>query len=388
MQFGFRLITTVILLIITVTSATAKPIPAVNSGDQNITDLSNRLNSLISYWDRFQIGGELTFKAGSRYQQARRNLEQLNFTQQLDLYFNAMIDSQLGTAIKLTHYGCWGEYSNTPMNSSLQLDEAYLSWNAPSFLAYLGRFHFSLNQLGLVSDFTTNAAEGAAFQRVYRNFHVIGLYSRVYTLREATTGNVASAEDYWAARWGWSNRNHVVGLNLVPDGIAGETDFSIDWSTAWSDGKLAIEAAWHSFDSAGAQLSVTRVPGILASFSKVYGHTGYFQIKAGYFAPDFQPQYSSLAHISGDNREWFIPNSRGIEALVTKEIKPGWNWENRLIVFQPVNEYGSPKLNYRFATTVIRNFSPVNQLQLGIDRKSDYAGVDGSQLVVSWNLRF
>jgi hypothetical protein len=388
MQFGFRLITIVILLILTITPATANPIHSVNSSDQKLTDLSNRLNSLVTNWNRFHIGGALTLKTSSLYQQSQRNLAQLNFTQQLDLYFNAMVDSQLGTAIKLIHYGDWGEYSNYPMNSPLRLDEAYLRWNYPTFLAYLGRFHFSLTQLGLISDFTTIAAEGATFQKVYRNFHIIGLYSRVYTILQGATDTVESAEDYWAARWGWSNRNNVLGLNLVPDGITGETSFSIDWSTAWSNAKFAVEAAWRSFDSSDTQLTVTRAPGVLVSLSKVCGDTDYLQIKAGYFTPDFIPHYSSLAHISGDNREWFIPNSQGVEVLAKKQFKPGWNWENRLLVFQPVIEYGSSKLNYRFASTIIRDFSPINQLKLGIDHKEDYAGVDRSQLVVSWNLRF
>jgi hypothetical protein len=365
----------------------ANPVRTVGSGEQQLTDLTNRLNSFEASWNRFQIGGNLTLKSSSVYQQAQQNFAQLNFSQQLDLYFNSMIDSRLAAAIKLTHYGGWGQYGNNPMSSPLQLDEAYLRWIRPTFIGYLGRYHFSLSQLGLISDFTTIPIEGATYQKMYRNFHVIGLYSRVYTIIGATSGSVEATEDYWAARIGWANRHQVVGINFVPDGIAGETGFSIDWSTDWANQKLAVEAAWRSFDSTDAQLRVVRAPGILASYGKVIGND-YFQIKAGYFTANFEPQYSSLAHISGDNREWFVPNSQGIEAFWKKQLKPGWNWENRILLFQPVVEYGSANLNYRFASSLVRSLSPVNQLKIGIDLKEDYAGVDSSKIEVLWNLRF
>jgi hypothetical protein len=388
MKISFQFIFIFMLLILIVQPANAQPAKSVNPSEQKLTDLSNRLNSFETNWNRFQIGGELTLESSTLYQQTQQNLDQLKFSQQLDLYFNAMIDSQSGASIKLTHYGDWGEYSNYPMSSPLQLDEAFLHWNYPTFIGNLGRFHFSLSQLGLISDFSTIPIEGAIFQKAYRNFHAIGLYSRVYTILGATTGTVDSAKDYWAARLGWSNRNNVFGLNFVPHGIAGETSFSIDWSTDWSNRKLVIEAAWRSFDSSDAQLSVSRAPGILVSYGKVIGNNDYFQIKAGYFSPNFEPQYSSLAHISGDKREWFVPNSQGIELFLKKQFKPGWNWENRLLLFQPVVEYGSPNLNSRFTSTVIRDLSPINHLKLGIDLKKDYAGVDSNQIVVSWDLRF
>jgi hypothetical protein len=388
MKFNHLFIFILMLLAFAVQSAGAQPVKPLSPSEQSITDLSNRLHSFETNWNRFQIGGELTLESNTLYQQTEQNFDQSNFTQQLDLYFNARIDNHLGTAIKLTHYGDWGEYSNYPMSSPLQLDEAFLRWNYPTFIGYLGRFHFSLSQLGLISDFSTIPIEGATFQKGYKNFHVIGIYSRVYTILGMTPTEVDSAEDYWAARLGWSNRNNVFGLNVVPDGIAGETSFSIDWSTDWSNQKLAIEAAWRSFDSSDSQLSVSRAPGILISYGRIIGNNDYFQMKAGYFSKNFEPQYSSLAHISGNKREWFVPNSQGIELFFKKQFRPGWNWENRMLLFQPVAEYGSSNINYRFTSTVIRNFSPINQLKLGIDLKEDYAGVDSNQIVVSWNLRF
>jgi hypothetical protein len=388
MKTSYPLLSVVMLLILTLQPANANPIQSVSPNDQKITDLSNRLNSFETNWNRFQIGGDLTLKSSTHYQQTQAKLEQLHFDQQLDLYFNTSIDRYLGTSVKLTHYGGWGQYSNYPMSSPLQLDEAYLHWNQPTLTGNLGRFHFSLSQLGLISDFTTIPIEGATFQKAFGNFQAIVLYSRVYTTLGATTGAVDSAEDYWAARLGWSNRNQVFGINLAPNGIMEETSFSIDWSLDWACQKLAVEAAWRSFDSNDPLLHVTRTPGILISYSKVSGNNDYLQIKVGYFAKSFEPQYSSLAHISGNNREWFVPNSQGIELFGKKQLKPGWNWENRILLFQPLVEYGSPSLNYRFTSTVIRDLSPVNHLMLGIDLKEDYAGVDSTQIVVSWNLRF
>jgi hypothetical protein len=384
----YRFLIILISCLLSIYPATANPVQAVNPSGQELSNLTSRLNSFESQWNRFQIGGELNLKSSSFYQSSQQHFGQLNFSQQLDLYFNTMIDSRLTAAIKLTHYGGWGQYGNYPMSSPLQLDEAHLRWNYPTFIGYLGRYHFSLSQLGLISDFATIPIEGATFQKVYKNFQAVALYSRVYTIIGAATGTVEAAEDYWAARLGWSNRNNVIGINLVPDGITGETAFSIDWSTDWSNQKLAVEAAWRSFDSADAQLRVVRAPGILISFGKVIANHDYFQIKAGYFTPGFEPQYSSLAHISGDNREWFVPNSQGIEFFWQKQFKPGWNWENRILLFQPVIEYGSSNLNYRFASTVIRAFSPINYLKFGIDLKEDYAGVDSEQIIVSWNFRF
>jgi hypothetical protein len=383
MKVSSSFITILLFLVSFARMTPAQPVSSEPSGAK-LTN-SNLTDSFNSSWERFHFGGDLTLESKSIYQQTR--LGQLSFNQELQLYINALIDNHLSASIKLDHYGGWGQYSAYPMKSPLQLDEAVLRWNYPTFQSSIGRFHFSPSPLGLISDFTVVPIEGAIIQKSFGNFHAIGLYSRVYTILGADTGTVETADDYWAFRCGWSDRNSVYGFNWAPNGIAGETSFSVDWSYEWPNQKIVVEAAWRSFTAANTQLNVVRAPGLLVSYGKV-SHNSYYQVKAGYFAKNFEPQYSSLAHISGDNREWFVPNSQGIEFFLKNQVKPGWFWENRFLLYQPVVEYGATTLNYRLASAIIKNFTPLNQLKLGCDVKKDYAGVDGTHFHLVWSLRF
>ena len=82
-----------------------------------------------------------------------------------------------------------------------------------------------MGTFGLISDFLTYPVEGLVVQKEYKPFHLIGLYSRINTPYQLESGQIVSGEDYLAARIGWSEAGQVFGVNLVPNGIVGETEF-------------------------------------------------------------------------------------------------------------------------------------------------------------------
>jgi hypothetical protein len=361
--------------------------------DKRLNELSFRLNSFEAYWNRFQIGGDITLKSSSHLESDETKLNAFNFHQQLGLFLDAAIDSNLSFSVKLSHYGGWGQNyqsvssASYPMTTPLQLDEAFLRFEYPKNINYLGRFRFSPTPLGLISDFSVNPIEGIAAQKAFGPYHGILIYSRVNTEYQPGTERIASNEDYWSARFGWSRKNNIFGVNIVPNGISGEQNFSLDWSYEQSNLKIMAEAAWYSFHSAQYPLyEVGWTPGLLFSLSRSFSKDGYYQIKAGYLAKQFFPSYSSLAHSAGDNREWFLPNMQGLEFFIKKQLWPGWSWENRWLFSQPTSQTVSV-IDYRLSSSVRKFFSPINQLQFGIELK-DYQKTQDNRIFLSWNLRF
>ena len=383
----------VILLIL----AVLLPVQAktVISTDKRLNDLSLRFNAFEAYWNRFQMGGTLSVKSTTGFEPETEKLNILNFNQQLQLFYNTFIDQHLGLSVRLSHYGGWGvKYqtnasSSTPMSTPLQLDEAFLRWESSNNLDYLGRFKFSLTPLGLFSDFSVDPVEGVAFQKTFGPYHAVLLYSRVYTEYAQNSGRVASNEDYWSGRIGWSNRATTLGINLVPNGLAGEKEFGFDVSYAKSNRRIVTEFAWYSYNSTDPRFNLYKVgwtPGILTSYSQTISDTASYQIKAGYISEKFIPRYSSLAQDSGVNREWFLPNMKGVELSLKNQLKPGWYWENRCLVSQQITNYTGSTLDYRCSSSFRKLFSPVNQLQFGIELKN--YPVSDNHIFLNWELRF
>jgi hypothetical protein len=383
----------VILLILTVMlPAQAK---AALSTDKRLNDLSLRFNAFESYWNRFQMGGTISVKSTTGWEPETEKLNVLNFNQQLELFFNTFVDQNLGLSVRLSHSGGWGlKYqtsgsSDTPMSTPLQLDEAFLRREAPNNLDFLGRFRFSLTPLGLFSDFSVSPVEGAAFQKIFGSYHAILLYSRIYTEYDQNANRIAANEDYWSGRFGWSNHVTTLGINLVPNGLAGEKEFGFDASYTRSNWRITTELGWYSYNSNDPRFSLYKVgwtPGILTSFSQTLSSTAFYQIKAGYISEKFMPRYSSLAHDSGDNREWFLPNMQGVEFFLKNQLKPGWFWENRCLVSQQITHYTGSDLDYRCSSSLRKLFSPVNQLQFGAEFKN--YPVSDNHIFLNWELRF
>ncbi len=367
--------------------------PGLSTTDRKINELSNRVASLDSTWGRFQIGGGFELDTTSKINESNTTLTAPDFNQQLNIALDAYIDPTLQLSLKVSQLGGWGlKYGNansdtSPMTLPFQVDQAFLKLSNPSSIDYLGRFQFSLGPIGMMSDFYANPVEGIALQKDFKRFHVIGVYTRVNTEYKAGTNQVTNTQDYIAGRIGWSGQNTVTGINIVP-GLSGETDFSIDFAKMQSDSKFATEFGLYSFSSEKfPDYKITNTPGILVSYAKQLNSKNFFQIKAGYLGSKFMPLYSSLAHSSGEKREWFIPNSQGIEFYWIHGMKKGYSLENRMIMLTPVTNYQQSDFNYRWKSSLVKNFSPVNRLETGFDIKS-YPNDVYRQLFVNWILQF
>lgn len=370
---------------------TANPI----NTDRRLTDLSNRFNSLEANWGRFQIGGNFSIKVNSSFEDPveLNHYSTPEFKQELGLFLDALVDKNLMLFLRMSHQGGWGLYyenwnsSNSPIVSPLQIDEAFFKFEYPKSINYFGRFRFSLGPFGVISDFFANPIEGIAMQRTFRKFHIIGLFSRVNTQYLPGTNQIESGEEYLATRVGWSNSSTIIGLNMVPNGVTGEKDFSVDWSYTSPQTKTALELAWYSFNSSQyTDFQADWNPGILISHGIQFKNS-LLQIKIGYFGPKFTPSYSCLAHSSGDNREWFAPNSKGGELLLQTGLGNGLTLDNRLVRVEPVINYNQSKFGYRLLSSITKNFSPVNQIQLGAEVKSTQEK-PSNQVFMRWNVQF
>lgn len=388
------IITGFLLLLIFISALPALGASATKSNDRKLSDLANRFENLEANWGRFQLGGSFNIQPQSNLDSA--SLFKVN--QELNLFLDAFIDQNLLFSLKMAHRGGWGlryqslDSENVPLeppiDSPLQIDEAFLRMEHPRNLNYLGRFRYSFGPFGLISDFFESPAEGLAYQRSFRNYHIAGLYSRVYTQYIPGSDIVEVSEDYLAGRVGWSGKNSIIGLNLVPFGVSGEKNISVDWSTANPDSSFAAEIGWYSFKSDQfPDYVVDWAPGILISYQKHFSRNGIFQIKAGYFAPDFAPSYSSLAHSSGDNREWFLPNSRGIDLLLLSPLPKNYQLANHLIILNPIENYGQPQTGYRLRSSIIKSYSPINQLEFGVDL-NHLAETEENEAFISWTIQF
>lgn len=388
----------VFLLIMAISTAVLAANTSLSpAADRKLADLANRFSSLEASWGRFRLGGNFSLIPYANFTTQQNNLPIIEYTQGIDLFLDALIDDHLQFSLKLSNQRGWGTeylYLGSLNLNPLQIDEAFLRMQYPKTFNYLGRFRFSLGAFGIISDFFTNPIEGVAIQHALGKFQLVAIYNRVSTLYNPASNQVESGTDYLAGRVGWSNRADVIGLNIVPKGLGGEHDFSIDWSRSTANYKIAAELGWYSFDSDEySDLNTPPVPGFIISYSRNLSSrqsrgSNFLQLKAGYFAPGFRPTYSSLVHASGDDREWFQMNSQGIEIY--------WNWhnqlfnnlqvENRLILLTPV-ESQQRMVNYRLRSNINKNITPVNQLQFGIDLKNFNHAFQG-QIFAGWVLRF
>ncbi len=374
--------------------ASAKSSTAGSTTEKKLADLTNRFNSLESSWGRFQIGGNLSLETNT-YLDNLPDRPKFNFEQHLDLFFDAYVQNNLMFSLKTSHDGAWGvnwqslNSPNYPMTTPFQVEEAFVRLEYPSSLNYFGRFRFSFSPVGLISDFFSNPIEGLAIQKSFsEHYHIIGVYSRVNTEYSSGTDQVADSEDYFAARLGWSDQNVIWGINLVPNGITGEKAFSFDAAFTQGDAKLSAEMAWYSFHwDASPDYRVDWTPGFLISYGKSLSKDAYIQMKAAYLASQFMPSYSSLAHRSGTDREWFTPNSKGLELSLQNRLGATYIWENRIIALTPVVNYDQPDLTYHWRSSIIKSFSPVNQLAFGLDVERNYQETL-TQAFLSWNMSF
>jgi hypothetical protein len=171
----------------------------VNEMNSRILELNKRFSSLESTWGRFQMGGNLTLQSDALWKNTPNEMPLPAYNQELELYFDAGIDENFQFSLRLNHTGGWGfnylsmDSGVYPMNSPLQVTEAFLRYEKNGNYDYLGRFRFTLGPLGLINDFIVNPVEGFALQHKIGPFYLSGLYSRVNTQYKANTNQVDSS---------------------------------------------------------------------------------------------------------------------------------------------------------------------------------------------------
>jgi hypothetical protein len=383
-----KIILLVSLVFLMTIPAFAAKTTGLSKTDLKLTELSNRVSSFEANWSRFQLGGSFSLVPYTLHEQGQPSI--VAFSQEIELLLNAFIDQNIQFSLKLNNQKPWGflnQYFGPTLMNPLQVDEAFLKLQYPKTFNYLGRFRFSLGEFGIISDFYADPVEGIAIQHAFGSFHLVGIYKRVNTIYNYNTGQVENGEDYLAGRIGWSNKFSVCGINFVPKGIGGERDLSMDWSRSAADYKIAAEFGWHF--SPSDELPEP-VPGFIVSYGRRISPDNYFQLKAGYFDPKFDPEYSSLDYSPDyqNDREWFFPNSKGFELYWLYQPFHGFQYqiENRLIVLAPVNASESI-FNYRLHSSFVKNISPINQIFAGVDMQNRFNS-QITQVFTGWTLRF
>lgn len=354
--------------------------------------LNERLSSLEASWSKFRIGGNLSLEATA----FRTNGEftQPGFEQDLLLFMDTRLHEHYSYSLKLSHQGGWGSNyqnlgsSNYPMSSPFQLEESVLRVEFPNSLNYLGKFSFSPTPLGLISDFRQNKIEGLVLQKTWKKYHAIGVYSRVSSNYTANTNQIDNAEDYLSVRFGGMNGNNIWGINLVPNGVTGEKAISLDASFSAKKSTVSAEIACYSFDTTlYPDYVVDSAGAIMVSYAVALSPETFMQIKGARIEPKFTPSHSSLAHSSGDDCEWFLPNSQGIEVSLKNNLKNNFSLENRLMYAKPIENYSQIDRLYHWRSTLSKRFSAQSAAYCYFDLKKIYSSTE-RQYGVLWNLSF
>ena len=127
--------------------------PAHGAAD-NIT---KRLANLESRWGHLQLAGEFSLLADYK-QRAFEEYHTPDFKNYLNLYLDAQIDRNFYFYLLLSHYDNYG-YLN-----QLYVREAAVRYRSPQLLVDLGKFHFTLDPLGLIADHSASPVQGFAIQ--------------------------------------------------------------------------------------------------------------------------------------------------------------------------------------------------------------------------------
>ena len=143
--------------------------PAHGAAD-NIT---KRLANLESRWGHLQLAGEFSLLADYK-QRAFEEYHTPDFKNYLNLYLHAQIDRNFYFYLLLSHYDNYG-YLN-----QLYVREAAIRYRSPQLLVDLGKFHFTLDPLGLIADHSASPVQGFAIQTGNTAYYLGGFYSRLF----------------------------------------------------------------------------------------------------------------------------------------------------------------------------------------------------------------
>lgn len=370
------------------------------------SSLSSRLSNLEAGWGHLRLGGEFILQGeiyhgrpfGSSQEDGNRLIP--GGRQDLKLNLSAQVSPELTGQFTLSHQGFWGvsqpsdgNIDKPPLIAPLLIDEAVVRYQRPNFMGDFGRFYFTLDPMGLITDHSSYPIEGIALQTNLGDVYFGGYYSRLSSFYQPGNLHITSVDDELALRIAYPQPKYLLGLTWVPTGLAKDTAVALDFS-GWL-GKLGLQTslAWYRPSPDNYQeFTHDGAWGFLANLGILAEETRSLNMKVGYFEAGFTPTFSRLAHaVVGNGGEPFGPNNQGIAFTYQQSIAKNWSFAGDISFLAPVDksimtEAGKQTMT-DWSVKAIRYLSPNAFLDLGYESDDTALGRYG-HIFTNLNMRF
>ena len=369
--------------------------------------LSTRVSNLESSWGHLRLGGEYSLRAdifhGSPFSTPQDSGNRLlpGFLQEMNVFLEAQASSEFSVQMNFSHQGFWGVSSPSdgnidkpPLISPLILDEATVRLRKPQLLGDFGRFRFSLDPMGLITDHSSYPIEGLALQTSINGVYVGGYYSRLSSFYQPGSLYINSVDDEIALRIAVPQPKYLLGFTLVPSGLASEQAWALDYAGLW--GKRGVQLALAHYKPSPdnyPEYTHDGAWGFLANIDLLPGQQRSLSMKAGYFELGFTPTFSRLSHAVIGDGEPFSPNSWGLSFLYRQTLNKNWDLLGEFTALSPV-EYNPVLMTEKANRTMtdwelkaLRHFSANTYLEVGYASNDTAIGRYG-QVYTGLNLRF
>jgi hypothetical protein len=371
----------------------------------NNPTISSRLNGLEAAWGHLRLGGSFSLQSdiyrGKPYATETEDGKNTvpGFQQELKVRLEAQATPELGLDMLLSHQGFWGvsmasdgNIDKSPLISPLFIDEAAIRYRRPNTLGDFGRFRFSLDPMGLITDHSSYPIEGIALQTSVNGVYIGGYYSRLSSLYQMGNLHVHEADDEVAIRIALPRPTYLLGITWLPNGLAHESAWSIDY-TGWIKRHGFRMTAAHYSPSPDNYPEYNHKDGwgFLAEGDLIPGETQSLVMKLGYFESGFTPIFSRLANAVIDEGEPFSSNTQGIGLYYNKMIAKNWDMVLGTTWLKPVDlslmTIAGRRAMLDWEIKAIHRFSPQSYLETGY--KSDDTAIGRSgRLYLGINLQF
>jgi len=345
----------------------ATPAFAAGATDQAL----NRLSSLESRWGHLHLGGRITFSSdyftydgfsasddfdGDEYPSLKGSSA---LWQELELFLNARLDRHFDLSLSFAGQDFYGTQQLSGF--SLFLNEALLRYRSSNLLADLGRFHFTLDPLGLIADRSSYPVEGLVVQTGTQDYYLGGYYSRL-------------AGEELALRLAFPQPGYMAGMTVIP---FADTAVAVDFLTEVAGGVLQGELAWYRPEKR-RDPEHSGAFGSLLSWKKDFALSS-LTLQAGRFEEGFSPFSSRLAHVANNgNAINFVPNTYGVAGEYLRKLRDGWNLLLKAGLLYPCQAAeANPSGRLSFSGRVQKSFSSAISLEAGYDYQPPGAGPYG-----------
>lgn len=354
---------------------------------------SSRLDSLEAEWGHIRLGGEYGLQSdvysgppfSSSLEDGNRFIP--GFNQSIKIHLEAQATPIFGLDLLMSHQGFWGvsnpsdgNLDKAPMTAPLLIDEAAIRYRQQQSVGDFGRFRFSLDPMGLITDHTSYPIEGMAWQTNVGGTYLGGYFSQVSTGYQAGNLHVSTTDDELALRIAWPRPTYLLGLTWMPTGLAQESAWGIDY-TGWLGRHGFRMTAAHYTPSPNTlqQLNADGGWGFLAEGDLIASESRSLTLKLGYIQPGFTPTFSRLANVyTGTDGEPFSPDMQGYGLYYNESLNKDWGIAAETTVLRPIDlslmtEAGR-RSRWSWKLKAIRRFSPQAYLETGYESQATAIG--------------